>query len=714
MSAITNPVLIQLIFAADTAAAAQIFVDAAPQFEAAREAAEVLLEEMQGLEMDEARFFAQEVERLRASRRMVEAGTALAGISTFVGQNVSGAQWRNLQTTESWRRRAALFTDPASLREGVRATLAGPKPADLTQRAAELRELGVPFAEAVAQVEAKMGFKLNLDLRAIQARAAELAKLFGVVKLPIPPEYHRLPSNQQTALIKIGRAMQLLAIAHRMQNNPYAEVFEQLVMETPALAPLRPYYLRWAGVFDLARGELAQGDAHRYFGFLPGMEKVTRPPGGGMYPPEMTLAEFRGHVPENSQANEEMRVVFRYDGKGQLMAVPYAKAYATWLEPAAKLLKEAAQLLEVNEPAIASYLRLTAKAYRDNSFTAVDEAWIGLQSGTLDMDLAPVEQPADGLRHVLAQFAGVIQIIDPTAAEELSWLKDLFPDLEEELPVAKAYQLPPAQRKPPPVSSVINLYATGEGTDGSYLARAYNRPNDEKVRRAVGNRIVLMANVGEARDETPPQARRLTQLAIHPRFRHLVTTRGGEWFVRLHELAHRHGVEYLVRDPQTTSRSALGKIYGSTEELKADMTGIHNARVLTNMGKIPSWLVHEIYVSYVHWCLGKLRRDWTEDHARGNLVALNFLQDRGAIIINPDTGVIDFDFKRYAAAVSELSGLLITIKGDGDKTKAEALYAQYGSTLPKGVEHLFEAMKDMPIDVIVTYEFERLLGDHPQ
>ena len=524
----------------------------------------------------------------------------------------------------------------------------------------ELRAAGVPNPEAVARVEQKMGFKLNLGFAAIAARAKELKKLFTIAELPIPDKYYDLHPNQQEALKLIGKAMKLLEVPQRLQYSPDADVFERLVMETPVLKPLRPYYIRFAGVFDFARGKLVRKKDHNYYGFLPGMEKVTRPPGGGMYPAGMTLGEFRKFVPEGSPLDQEQRVIFRFDESGQLVAVPYSQAFAEWLEPAAKLLEEAANLLEENLPEMANYLRVTANAYRTNNFIAVDEAWVRLKAETLDLDLAPVEQNADGLRTTLSQFGGMLQIRNRQTDKELDPLKEAFPLLEARLPVAEQYRLPEAERKAPTISSVLNIFATGECTNGIYPARAYNQPNNEAVRRDVGIRVVLMENVGDARDDTNLQTLELADLAIDFRFRSLVTARGGEWFVRFHELAHGHGAQYLIRDSKITSRTALGDIYGSLEELKADMTGIHDAKEAVALGLISEEILHEIYVSYLAMALTKLRRGWTEDHARGNLVALNFLQARGAITIDPETGVINFDFDKYGQAVSELSGMLIT------------------------------------------------------
>jgi len=670
-----NPVFAQLAVAPDIQTGLAIIEEAA-QTDVTVGVADAFLGTIEPSDSELGADLRARTERLRGGLNLIERGHQLAEVHRL---------FQTRFTDDSWGR--------------VRGTLV---------RIRELSALGVPNPAQVAALETKMGFQLSLDPTAIATRTAELARLFTEVTLPIPDSFHDLPPNQQQALKILGKAMLLLEAPYRLQMTPHGDQFERLVMETPALAPLRPYYLRWATIFDMTRSELCEGGAHRYYGFLPGMEKVTRPPGGGMYPPDMTADLFAKLVPKDSPLAKEMRVIFQYQND-RLIAVPFSEAYAEWLTPAAKLLEEAAELFENDLPEMADYLRVTANAYRTNDFTAVDIAWVRLKAETLDLNVAPVEQNTDKIRAMIAHFAGFLQIRNKKADAELTALKNAFAELEERLPIPDEYKLPPAKRIPLPVSAVQSLFAVGDGTSGEYPAVAYNQPNNAQVRREVGKRIVLMENLEAARQHTP-QAAKLADLAIDPRYRHLVTTRAGEWWVRFHELSHGHGVEFLLRDPETSSRQALEDIYGTLEELKADLTAIHDAKEAVAMGLISQDILNEIYVTYVVWSLNKLRKGEAEDHARGNLVALNFLQDRGAIIIDPETGVIDFNFEKYAQAASEATRTLILFKGDGDKEGANAFFAKYGTKLPLGLKTIFDAMKDWPVDVVFHYAFENELN----
>ena len=70
------------------------------------------------------------------------------------------------------------------------------------------------------------------------------------------------------------------------------------------------------------------------------------PEGAAFYPTDMTREEFEGWIaehPEDEEAFTSGYTVIRRDGD-RLVAIPYAEHYREWLEPAAALLREAAEI----------------------------------------------------------------------------------------------------------------------------------------------------------------------------------------------------------------------------------------------------------------------------------------------------------------------------------------------------------------------------------
>ena len=71
-----------------------------------------------------------------------------------------------------------------------------------------------------------------------------------------------------------------------------------------------------------------------------------KPPGGGFYPADLTKEAFDAYLKANPGEEEALTspyTVVKRQGD-RLVAVPYSQAYKQWLEPAAKLLEQAAAI----------------------------------------------------------------------------------------------------------------------------------------------------------------------------------------------------------------------------------------------------------------------------------------------------------------------------------------------------------------------------------
>ena len=573
-----------------------------------------------------------------------------------------------------------------------------------TARARMLSLFGVPNSTGVELLERKIGRPLLLESGVIEARAEDLGKLFHPVTLPIPLSYHALSPSCQEGLKMVGVAMQFLSVPHRLQSNPYGVLFEQL-MQTPAYAPLVPFYRRFAGPFNF----LQPDSHHQVHCFLPGWEEFIRPPGGGMYPPEITTAEaFHLMVSAESSDAKDQRVIFGLGQSEELAGTPYSVAFADWLQPAAGLLQGAAVLFEGELPQIAGYLRSVANAFLTNDFPSSDRAWVGLTDGPLDMNIGAIEQYMDKLRNQLAQFLGVLQIKNPDCEQELAPLIAAFPIFEENLPVPEEFKKPREKRTPPPVFVVDSLFATGHHVAGGHISVAYNRPNDPVVRREYGRRIVIMENLLRARELENPGAKVLTRF-FHNGQRSLVTPQGLKLFVFFHEEAHGNGIEHVVGDPEKDARVALGAIGSTAEELRADIVGLHNANIAVARGLLSSRVLHEIYASYFHRCINTLRKGTGGAHSRGVLVALNYLSENRAFSLDDRTGEVFIDLDRMPDIISQFAADLMMMKGRGDKEGFERLYARYGEITPPGLRKIFDDLREYPVDIIVRYAFEESL-----
>src|SRR5208337_5564682 len=104
------------------------------------------------------------------------------------------------------------------------------------------------------------------------------------------------------------------------------------------------------------------------------------PPGRGFYPAKLTRNQVEQYVQQHPDQKaaiklaiyDQFTIVRWHDRK--LEAVPYHIAFRAFLEPAAKALREAAELSD--DAAFAKFLRLRADALLSDDYFASDLAWL--------------------------------------------------------------------------------------------------------------------------------------------------------------------------------------------------------------------------------------------------------------------------------------------------------------------------------------------------
>jgi hypothetical protein len=87
-----------------------------------------------------------------------------------------------------------------------------------------------------------------------------------------------------------------------------------------------------------------------------------------------------------------------------------------------------------------------------------------------------------------------------------------------------------------------------------------------------------------------------------------------------------------------------------------------------------------------------------EAHGRAEIMEFNFFSERGAIARDAASGRYAIDFSRMPDAVAALAKELLEIEATGDRARAEAWFAKYGSIPPELAKSL-EAASDVPVDI---------------
>ena len=396
-----------------------------------------------------------------------------------------------------------------------------------------------------------------------------------------------------------------------------------------------------------------------------------KPPQAAFYPDDITKDEFNSWLGGLSDSEKEKATGYFYtirrDAGGKLKSVPYSDEYREFLEPAAKLLREAAAL--TSNQTLKDFLSKRADAFASNDYYASDVAWMDLKA-PIDVTIGPYETYEDELFGYKASFEAYVTLTDAAESAKLQKFSQHLQELENNLPLEARYRNPKLGASSP-MRVVNEVFASGEGNNGVQTA-AFNLPNDERVVKEKGSARIMLKNVQDAKFSkvlipisrvvlTPAQQR---SIAFDSFFTHIL----------MHELMHGLGPHNItVAGQATTVRLQLKELYSSIEEAKADVTGLWALQYLIDKGVIDKQMQRTLYTTYLASMFRSVRFGLTESHARGVAMQFNYFTDEGAIRFDAATGKFTADDTKMKDAVRKLTHDLLTIEAEGSYEKAKAI-----------------------------------------
>lgn len=470
-----------------------------------------------------------------------------------------------------------------------------------------------------------------------------------------------------------------------------------------------------AELAEAARANAALVPALQYFNvmygpwdrrkdFEPFVGTQKRPPGAGFYPEDVTKEEIEEHLkkhPEEREAFTGFFTVIRRDSGGKLKAVPYSEHYRDKLAKAATLLREAADLSK--DPRLGKYLRARAQAFETNQYRESDMAWMDLGDGALEVVIGPYEVYEDKLFGYKAAFEAFITLRDPVYSDRLAKIAPHVAYLQASLPM-KDEDKKLQRSKNVPISVVVQVYTAGD-TRAGVQTLAFNLPNDEAVRKEKGYKLVLLKNIAEAKFEKIllPIAKQMMTAEQIP----LVTFDAFFTNILTHESAHGLGPGVITvmeggKPVQMEVGKALKDLYSGIEEAKADIVGLYTAPLLIQKGALPKSLAKQVYASYLAGFFRSVRFGASGAHGLANLLAFNYLREKGGIAFDVGTRKYRVDFDKMPGAVRQLAAVLLELQARGDYAKAKAFIASYGEMSQEMTEAL-KQLTGVPVDIRPTY-----------
>lgn len=414
-----------------------------------------------------------------------------------------------------------------------------------------------------------------------------------------------------------------------------------------------------------------------------------KPPGANFYPKDMTKEEF-----EKADIKDRTGLysIIRRNADGKLYSLPYHEAYKTQLEKAAALLKEAADLAE--DAGLKKYLRLRADALVTSQYTASDIAWMDMKTNGIDFIIGPIENYEDKLFNYRASFEAYLLVKDKEWSTRLAKYVTMLPELQEGLPVEKKYK-----SEKPGTDSELNaydvIYYAGDCNSGSKTI-AVNLPNDETIQKTKGTRRSQLKNAMRAKFDKilVPIAEALMDTS------QLSSINFDAFFanVMFHEVAHGLGIKETVNGKGTV-RAALQEQNSWLEEAKADILGLYMVTKLLEKGALKG-NIESAYTTYMAGILRSVRFGAASAHGKANMLSFNFFREKGAFE-KTASGRYKVNFEKFRQSMNDLSALILTLQGNGDKAGVEALLKERGIIKPDLQTDLNSLQqKGIPVDLV--------------
>jgi len=414
-----------------------------------------------------------------------------------------------------------------------------------------------------------------------------------------------------------------------------------------------------------------------------------KPDAATFYPLNMTKEALKKSTVSDKYG---LYSVIRGDSAGRMISVPYHVLFASELQEASNLLKQAALLAE--DAGFKKYLTLRADALVTDNYTASDYAWLDMKTNTLDIIIGPIENYEDKLLNARASFEAYVLVKDKAWSKRLEKYVSMLPQLQQGLPVDARYK-----KERPGTDSELNaydvVYYAGDCNAGSKTI-AVNLPNDEVIQQKKGTRRSQLKNAMKAKFDK----------ILMPISKELIDSEQLQYInfdaffanVMFHEVAHGLGIKKTITGKGFV-KEALQEQYSWLEEGKADVLGLYMVTGLLKKGELEGD-IKQFYTTYMAGILRSVRFGAASAHGKANMQCFNFFKENGAFIRN-ENGTYKVDYTKFEQAMNKLSRLIITLQGNGDKAAVEKTQKEKAvitTELQKDLDKLTK--KGIPVDII--------------
>jgi len=534
-----------------------------------------------------------------------------------------------------------------------------------------------------AACQVQQGDNQSTGAQAEGAESDGLAKL-APIEMKVDTSY--LSAEERQVVNLLNQAALLMSEIYKRQAAPD---YDKLRAEVAAKndPKLLDKFDAFYGVWD------PMEEGKPFFGDKP------KPAGAGFYPADLTKEQFdaylKAHPGEAEALTSPYTVVQRQGDK--LVAVPYSQAYKQWLEPAAKILEQAAAV--TTNPSLKKFLTLRAEAFRTDDYFESELAWMDLKDTPIEVAIGPYEVYTDTLYGRKTAFEAFVTLKDPKESQALDVYKSHLREMEANLPVEEDYKNFKRGFESP-IAVADQVHGGGDNVPGVQTI-AFNLPNDERVREAKGAKKVILRNVLGAKYERILKP--MADLVLVSDQAGQVTQRHMFLETLFHELSHSLGPGSItVNGRQTTVDQELKEIAGGFEEAKADVMGAFNVLHMMDEGVIPNSERAQMRATYVAGLFRAMRFGVQEAHGKGAAMQYRYLRDKGAIVWDAQAKRFRIDEGKIDGAIRDLVGQIVRLQGNGDYAGTKAFLDKWG-VLDAEASQVIGTMTHIPVDIRPHY-----------
>lgn len=421
---------------------------------------------------------------------------------------------------------------------------------------------------------------------------------------------------------------------------------------------------------------------------LPGLE--PKAVGANFYPQRMSEREL-----VSLEEGLSKLTMIRRNEKGKLIARPYADFFQPAISEAADHLRMAAKFLK--EGAFKEYLEARAIALETDQYLFSDGLWLGLWDETLDILIGPIESYEDALMGIKSAYQSCIVQKDRSATEEIQELVAVLPKLSLDLETEIRYE----RGQFPALESVgvykalhfSGLFNAGSKSMGLNAPR-FNYPREVEPR---GKRRLILKNIVEAKYQYI--AVPIGEALVMPQQQNLLNADAFFQYVLFHELSHGWELSPGSRMKDDKSIQEYLLEYASImEEGKGDILGLHMITQAYKQNLMQKGNLESHFVTSLVNTLRAVRFGRTSDHARANMIRLNFFLEEGAYYFDEKLAKFGVNSEKMEEAIKKLAEKILNIQASGNATEALSLTRKYGK-LELHHEKLLDTFTSIPVDL---------------